>query len=319
MNFRIMRIQGRTPREGERLLKALLIALSALLLCARPALAETRERTVYLEGEPEIVVETLYQSPAGFSFWYDAGRLSVEASEDGESLTVRPVEWEMPFGLTLRAAGTASPWDFLDANAPADITYSLDETEDGGEIVWFENVEGSWLRGCYAVTSGGNLVTAEAGYPLEAAEGFGVRFSYLIRSIAIDRAAPEGRPLLIDYFQQTVGTPEEQPYCEIALYGDDGGQVLLVVYEGGTGPETSESFLVPMEAFEKAMKVVEAHGMAGWNDLPDAVSLEGKRYVCRFEADGAARRVTSEHMPEGGERAFSELYETLRGYIGGAE
>ena len=56
-----------------------------MLVCA--ACAETRHGVVYLEGEPEPVTETLYETPWGFSFWYDAETFEVIETVNNNEVT----------------------------------------------------------------------------------------------------------------------------------------------------------------------------------------------------------------------------------------
>lgn len=171
------------------------IALLLALLLAGAASAETREAVVWLEGEPEPVVETRYSGDLGFSFWYDAERLTVDEdmSEGGGSLIVFPESVDLPVYLeimTPEAAGML-PWKFLEANAPAGVEYVEDVAESGAEIRWFSvAAEGGILQSFYAVDGSESFVVAVGTWPMEADEGWGARFRALLRTIAFDSDDP---------------------------------------------------------------------------------------------------------------------------------
>ncbi|MBO4368274.1 MAG: hypothetical protein J5859_06140 [Clostridia bacterium] len=54
----------------KKTLAGLILASLCLLLLLPAAFSETREGVIALEGEEEIIEETLFESPLGFSFWY---------------------------------------------------------------------------------------------------------------------------------------------------------------------------------------------------------------------------------------------------------
>ena len=75
-------------------MKRLLLTFMIAALMISLARAETRQSVIYLEGEPEPITETLYETAKGFSFWYDADMLTVDdgMSESGYSLMLFPRE-----------------------------------------------------------------------------------------------------------------------------------------------------------------------------------------------------------------------------------
>ena len=171
-------------------MKKLFVLLFALLLCSAPALAETREAEIMIEGELESVVETLYQSNLGFYFWYDAEQMEADGSmsESGESLLVSPLQSDLPIYLEIMTPDAVEmlPWKFLEINAKPHITYNKDVTESGAEIYWFskqaEHAKNTVLS-FYAVNGTEDFVVAAATCPMEAMEGWGERFIRLVRTI----------------------------------------------------------------------------------------------------------------------------------------
>ena len=121
--------------------------------------------------------------------------------------------------------------------------------------------------------------------------------------------------LLIDCFERTVGTPEEQPYTEIVLYEYSAGQLLLETYTGGGTPgEKCTQYLVPPEAYENALQVIRKTGMKEWNENPNLYGITGYYFVCKFLDGEEFIRVTSEHMPEDGKEAYSRAAGALWQY-----
>ena len=135
---------------------------------------------------------------------------------------------------------------------------------------------------------------------------------------AVEAAAEEGLTpgsLLIDCFERTVGTPEEQPYSEIVLYEYDAAHLLLETYSnGGTPNETRTQYLVPKEAYDKVMKVIRESGMKTWNETANLPGMTGYYFVCKFRDGKDFIRVTSEHMPEDGKEIYWNVSSALGQY-----
>ena len=130
------------------------------------------------------------------------------------------------------------------------------------------------------------------------------------------RGAEPGE-ILVDYYERTVGTPEEQPYEELVLYTHSDTQALLEHYtDGGTDAENLDRYIVPIQAVQEAFDAIRKNGMDKWNSRENGMTaLCGKAYVCKFPGkDGDLIRVSSDHLPEDGTRAFGEVYVILRGY-----
>lgn len=124
----------------------------------------------------------------------------------------------------------------------------------------------------------------------------------------------EKNTMLLDYFERTVGTPEEQPYYELVLYTCSDTQALLEEYaDGGTDHETLASYLIPLEAAQEMLTAVKTSGMAGWERLKNPTALDGMQYVCKFpDGRGDYIRVTSDNMPEDGTRLFGGVKAAMR-------
>jgi len=167
-------------------MKKLFVLVIVFALAWMPAGAETREGVIWLEGEPEEIVETLYESALGFSFWYDADLLAV--TESDESVTVRSRTLGDIIYMEIMPPETAGvlPWKYLELNAAPDTEYAYNIADSGAEIHWFQKLtseDGWFIDGYYAVDVDESFAVASAHYPAEAEEGFGAYFRSLIWSI----------------------------------------------------------------------------------------------------------------------------------------
>lgn len=126
----------------------------------------------------------------------------------------------------------------------------------------------------------------------------------------------EPKTMLVDYYERTVGTPMKMPYEELVLYTYSDTQALLEAYEeGGTDDETVTSYLIPISGAQEILTAVNASGMAGWNKHK-GIAICGRAYVCRFsDGEGGYTRVSSEHMPENGAKAFGAVYLSMRKWL----
>lgn len=121
--------------------------------------------------------------------------------------------------------------------------------------------------------------------------------------------------MLLDYYERTVGTPEEQPYYELVLYTYSDTQALLEEYQNGDTPdELITSYLIPIEGAQEMLTVVKDSGMDKWNSR-EGIAIDGKQYVCKFPdgKDGCVR-VSSDNMPEDGTRVFGEVLVAMRSW-----
>lgn len=173
-------------------MKRFLLVFCALLLFILPSLAQTREGTIYLEGEPETVIETLYESLLGFSFWYDASSMEVDAdmSEDGQSVLIGPTAEESALAyleiMTTESVGVMT-WKFLELNAEPGTEYEESETESGASIHWFTRAypgNAELVNIFYAVDAPTQALVAAATCTLEALEGWGARFNHLMETVS---------------------------------------------------------------------------------------------------------------------------------------
>ena len=65
------------------------LSLLCLLLMVTCASGETRESVIWLEGMEETIIETKFESPEGFSFWYDADLMEADFATADETERIR--------------------------------------------------------------------------------------------------------------------------------------------------------------------------------------------------------------------------------------
>ena len=88
--------------------------------------------------------------------------------------------------------------------------------------------------------------------------------------------------ILIDYYERTVGTPVERPYYELVLYTYNDKNLILEEYiNGGAKDEKCIQYIVPFEAYEKAMEVVKTFNLKNLVGHK-GIGLDGKTYVIKF-------------------------------------
>ena len=112
--------------------------------------------------------------------------------------------------------------------------------------------------------------------------------------------------MLIDVYDRVVGTPEEQEYSETVIYLKNSETARLVCYTGDSeGNRVTHERLVSLGAVQAVLDVLREHRMDAWNSLRDADALCGVIHVVKFpDGKGGYIRVSSEHMPRDGEKAF---------------
>ncbi len=180
-------------------MKRLIACLCVLLLLTAAACAETRERTVIVEGSEETITETLYVSGQGFSVWYDAEWLTL--NDGGQRLLLYAAGLNDPqFALeimTPAAAGTGA-WEFISTRSADDTVVRFEDLESGAEMAWFflaDESDPAVLHGYYLVTMdmdeedpAAPWVAAAATFPIEAGDGAGPRFTEVMRTVSFGGA-----------------------------------------------------------------------------------------------------------------------------------
>lgn len=173
-----------------------LLALAVALMSA--AWAETRETTIYVEGEPENVTQTLYESGMGFSFWYDAECLEVDdsLSEDGMGVLIAPRDTDQAVYMELMSAESVgmSAMDYLALNAGDGVTYERELSESGAQVVGYRQTAAfsdSFVQAFYVIEDASGFVAAAGTWPIEMEEGWGARLTGLLYTVSLEAAAED--------------------------------------------------------------------------------------------------------------------------------
>lgn len=155
---------------------------------------QTRQTIVMMEGMEEEIQETLFDSGLGYSIWYEADRLV--PSEQYGHVTFVPVDGgeEPVISLMIVQAEIAKEQaeaflgEAVGGYEPtAEISEPVWETLENGVVIGtVDAMEEGRIDRFYLVMGGDQVLCITATYPLEAAEGFGVRFDRMVKTIGFD-------------------------------------------------------------------------------------------------------------------------------------
>lgn len=176
--------------------KILAILMACMLLCGAAmaetaAAGDTRASVILIEGMEEEITETLYVSEQGYSLWYDAERL-LPTELYGHTCFAPDGMIEEPAISLLIVDAEINPEDgeaFLGEavggyGPEAEISNPSWETlENGITIGSISAVEEGVVYRFYLIMDDVNVLCLTATYPQEAAEGYGARFDWLVRTI----------------------------------------------------------------------------------------------------------------------------------------
>ena len=202
-----------------------------LLLCLPNVLGETRQGVIALEGQNEIIEETLFVSSQGFTFWYASDRLDAYEDEtlstDGTVVEVlytdgRVVLEMIPEEDAVEYARDLN-MDIVKASAASRVQKDVYwEVEDGA--VWFLTV----------IAENGRYLRAVGDYPLETAEGNGKYLQRVLDTVSffsdydLDmlRSLPGEWTYTVPSEEQAAG--QETPDADLAfLTLEEGGRAFL--------------------------------------------------------------------------------------------
>ena len=178
---------------------ALLMAAGALAETALPP-PETKEGTIYLEGMPETVTLTRFDSQRGYTLWYDANMFAYVPADEGSDIDeFRPANPDAIPGVSLAVTFSAQ-LDYTFEDAKRDVRASL--WENGYTVTdidtaslfpqldtaGYHGVKGDGITESYVINSGAGAFYITLQYPLVAAEGFSARMRYMTMSFELLKA-----------------------------------------------------------------------------------------------------------------------------------
>ena len=159
----------------------LLCAALCLALLLSAAVSETREAAIALEGEEEIIEETLFESPSGFSFWYANDRLEAYPGERDniEGVIVETIYSDDYMILSMITREEAEEYI-------GDLGESIAEqpAESRAQTDVYHVLEGSRYFFLSLITENGQYLRAVGEYAQEAAEGNAKFFRQVLDSVA---------------------------------------------------------------------------------------------------------------------------------------
>jgi len=123
--------------------------------------------------------------------------------------------------------------------------------------------------------------------------------------------------MLVDYYRATVATVGGDGYDEMVLSYYDETQASLDVYRlyEPDEKETCVSYLVPYEAVDRCYEAIDEEDFRSWEGRDDLTAITGAVIVCKFrEGDGEYTRVSSENMPEDGQRSMGRIAAIMNEY-----
>ncbi len=125
--------------------------------------------------------------------------------------------------------------------------------------------------------------------------------------------------LLVDYYDSVVGTDGYDSYKEMVLTYVDRFEAKLEYHSGYLSgeDETYVSYRVPYSAVEDCYAVIEEEGFRTWRDRDDLMPIDGALMSLEYRDgdDESYVKVSSEAMPEDGERSFGKIAAALYPYM----
>ncbi len=135
-------------------------------------------------------------------------------------------------------------------------------------------------------------------------------------SMVYEAPTEEADVLLIDSYREITGTDGGDGYDEITLYSYDSDSVTMHVYhQESDSDEVETQYRVPYEVVDKCYAIIGEYKLREWKTRQDLTALDGAKLTLKFKDSDLYVRVTSEKMPEDGEKAFSEIEALLKSYI----
>ena len=150
---------------------------------------------------------------------------------------------------------------------------------------------------------------------------FGCGNSALKKNIQEVKALPYGT-MVLDYFEQVVGTETARGYDEIVLLISDPGFVEIDVYhkpDGDNAVEKCTRYRAEDKLIDEVYALVDKYEMSKWDKM-QSNPIDGLSLVIKFRENGEMMRVNSGNMTKKyGEQPFSEVYALLRKAAGNAD
>lgn len=175
--------------------KKVFVSLAVWALCAAlafaPALAETRQGVIYLEGMEEAIEETFYVSPQGFSFWYASEGLKAEFGtvDDMEGAIVSSI-----YTGDYMVLSRISEEEALVCTKDLNVDIREQAAKERVQVEVYENMENFTVHFCTLIAENGNYLRAVGVYPMEAADGLAKYFQRVLDTVEFgDISTPDAQ------------------------------------------------------------------------------------------------------------------------------
>lgn len=122
---------------------------------------------------------------------------------------------------------------------------------------------------------------------------------------------------IIDYFEKPIAVEGGRGYYEMVLstYGTERAVLDIFDMPDAEGEEEYFSYEVPFEAVDEVLGIIDACGMAEWENRNDTTCITGRLFVCRFKFEGNYINVSSKKMPVDGTASFYRVKNYLSRYL----
>ncbi len=120
--------------------------------------------------------------------------------------------------------------------------------------------------------------------------------------------------MLIDWYSKTVATVDGGGFNEIVLFEHSDTELKLSFFsKDEDSDETRRDCIVDKKALTDCLEIINRFRLGEWSKLNNPTSLSGVVKVVKYRTEnGGYIRVSSDKMPEDGERAFDELEKALK-------
>lgn len=205
-----------------------------------------------------------------------------------------------------------------------------------GQKSCYENAKGRYPAGAKVVLYYGNIGTdtdytfyldgQRVNCTYDERKGFEIAFTMPAHPVKLTCDArnsmiyePETEPapyVLLSYETGTCGTDGYDSSRSLTLSTYDGERLLLVrETHDADGAQTAERYAVPYRAQFDCEKLIDSFDLRAWKYLKEPQCIDGGYSTVRFlNDDGSYEQVSTDSMPEDGERQLDQIGVTLSGY-----
>lgn len=128
---------------------------------------------------------------------------------------------------------------------------------------------------------------------------------------------PEPGDVLVDYYTATVGTDGYDSSRELVLYylNDDEAKLTVFIKPSPDAETEETSYTVPYSAASRCDRQIERERLDSWDYIEDKTAIDGAVSTLRFRYMGQYYRVSTDDMPEGGEKSIYSVGAILEEYV----